>query len=302
MRTPFHALPLALALAVVSPVLSTGCSGDATREEVGNVSETRGHFEIFVGADDQYYFHLVAGNGEIVLQSEGYTRKSGAEVGIESVKVNGVLVARYSVLEASNGEHYFVLRAANHEIIGLSELYASKQNADRGVETVREIVAGLSAKGASDEDVRAAIELGAKGASYTSESDYDYSYVHADLGGSDLPITVDLVREAMASYVDGDPDADKPLADLYSMEATWADWLTTADSCADESDEWYRELCIEQAELDAALAANLSDLKVFYFGSYGAEGAVDGVAVSIIIVGRTPDGNLAGVRTIAIWT
>lgn len=51
--------------------------------------------------------------------------------------------------------------------------------------------------------------------------------------------------------------------------------------------------------LDAAVDANLTDIEVFY---YGGPGYVDGVAVSIIIVGRTPNGNLAGVRTIAIWT
>ncbi len=29
-------------------------------------------FRIFVGKDGQYYFHLKARNGEIILQSEGY--------------------------------------------------------------------------------------------------------------------------------------------------------------------------------------------------------------------------------------
>ena len=41
---------------------------------------------------------------------------------------------------------------------------------------------------------------------------------------------------------------------------------------------------------------------MFYFGSRGAAGAVDGTAVSVLLVGRTPSGNYAGVRTLAIWT
>ncbi|UQY44953.1 YegP family protein [Erwinia sp. PK3-005] len=32
---------------------------------------------------------------------------------------------------------YFVLRAANHEIIAVSEMYASKQGAENGIASVR---------------------------------------------------------------------------------------------------------------------------------------------------------------------
>jgi uncharacterized protein YegP (UPF0339 family) len=34
--------------------------------------------EVFKGTDGQWYWHLRAGNGEIVTQSEGYTRKASA--------------------------------------------------------------------------------------------------------------------------------------------------------------------------------------------------------------------------------
>ncbi len=40
------------------------------------------------GKDGQTYFNLTATNGEIILSSEGYTSKSGALNGIESVKKN----------------------------------------------------------------------------------------------------------------------------------------------------------------------------------------------------------------------
>lgn len=43
-------------------------------------------FEIIKGKDGQYYFHLKAGNGQIILQSEGYTNKQGAVNGINSIK------------------------------------------------------------------------------------------------------------------------------------------------------------------------------------------------------------------------
>ncbi|MDL2205536.1 YegP family protein [Eubacteriales bacterium OttesenSCG-928-N13] len=45
-------------------------------------------FEIFTGKDEQFYFHLKAKNGQIVLASEGYTAKESAFKGIQSVGDN----------------------------------------------------------------------------------------------------------------------------------------------------------------------------------------------------------------------
>lgn len=43
-------------------------------------------FDLFKGEDGQYYFNLVAPNGETVASSEGYESRSGAENGIRAVK------------------------------------------------------------------------------------------------------------------------------------------------------------------------------------------------------------------------
>ncbi len=42
-------------------------------------------FEIFVGADGQFYFHLKAENGLIIAASQGYTTKQSAQNGIEAI-------------------------------------------------------------------------------------------------------------------------------------------------------------------------------------------------------------------------
>jgi uncharacterized protein len=47
-----------------------------------------GTFVIKKPKDDQFYFHLLAGNGEKFLASEIYKSKSSAETGIDSVKSN----------------------------------------------------------------------------------------------------------------------------------------------------------------------------------------------------------------------
>ncbi len=45
-----------------------------------------GKFEIFIGADGQFYFHLKAENGLIIAASQGYTTKQSAQNGIDAIK------------------------------------------------------------------------------------------------------------------------------------------------------------------------------------------------------------------------
>ena len=47
-----------------------------------------GKIEIFKGVNKQYYFRIVAENGEIVAVSEAYTTKANCKDGIKSVREN----------------------------------------------------------------------------------------------------------------------------------------------------------------------------------------------------------------------
>ena len=96
-----------------------------------------GKFEIKRAKDSQYYFNLLAGNGEIILTSEMYKAKASAKNGIESVKKNCVLDERYDKKEAKNKKPYFTLKARNHEVIGRSEQYESTRARDNGVASVK---------------------------------------------------------------------------------------------------------------------------------------------------------------------
>lgn len=93
-------------------------------------------FQIFSSKDDQYYFRLKAENGETILSSEGYVAKASCENGIRSVKENAVNQTRFENRTTSNGRPYFVLKAANHEIIGASETYSSENSRDMGIASV----------------------------------------------------------------------------------------------------------------------------------------------------------------------
>jgi uncharacterized protein YegP (UPF0339 family) len=93
-------------------------------------------FQIFYGKDDQYYFRLLAENGQNILSSEGYAAKAGCENGIRSVKENAVNPAQFENRTTANGRPYFVLKAANHEIIGTSETYSADHGRDTGIASV----------------------------------------------------------------------------------------------------------------------------------------------------------------------
>ena len=94
------------------------------------------YFSVFEGRDGQYYFNLKAGNHEIILRSEGYKSKSGAINGVESVQKHCADRGNYLEKVSKNGKPYFVLRARNHEVIGVSQLYGSKQAMNNGIESV----------------------------------------------------------------------------------------------------------------------------------------------------------------------
>ncbi|MBL8920500.1 MAG: DUF1508 domain-containing protein [Myxococcaceae bacterium] len=113
---------------------------DSSAEVMDELSISRGRFETFVGQDGRSYFHLLAGNGEKVLASQGYASASSAAAGIDSVQANGAAAANYEVREASDGSSYFVLKAGNGAIIGVSEMYVSKANAERAITSVVKVV------------------------------------------------------------------------------------------------------------------------------------------------------------------
>jgi hypothetical protein len=85
----------------------------------------------------QYMFNLKAGNGETILTSERYVSKQGALNGISSVQTNSPFDFNYEKKTSSAGSPYFVLKAANGQVIGTSEMYSSTSSRDHGIESVK---------------------------------------------------------------------------------------------------------------------------------------------------------------------
>ena len=94
-----------------------------------------GKFEVFSGANDQWYFRLKAPNGEVIVASEGYQTKQGALGGIESVKKNAE-AEQFEVRESKAGQPYFVLKAKNNQVIGTSQMYKRQASCQKGIKSV----------------------------------------------------------------------------------------------------------------------------------------------------------------------
>jgi uncharacterized protein len=93
-------------------------------------------------SDGQFMFNLKAGNNETILTSERYKERASAVKGIDSVRVNAALEQRYERKTAKNGQNFFVLKAANHEVIGTSEEYSSAGAMETGIASVKQNAPG----------------------------------------------------------------------------------------------------------------------------------------------------------------
>ena len=96
-----------------------------------------GCYELKTAVDGQFFFHLLAGNGQIILSSEMYKSRDAAMNGIESVRNNCGEHGQYECKTSENGKPYFVLKAKNHQVIGQSQMYSSEDACNNGVESVK---------------------------------------------------------------------------------------------------------------------------------------------------------------------
>ncbi len=92
----------------------------------------------------QFYFNLKAANGEIVLTSEMYKSRTGAKNGIDSVRKNGPDCLMYGMKMDKRRQYYFLLKAANRQVIGKSESYTSAASMEKGIMAVMKCAASAA--------------------------------------------------------------------------------------------------------------------------------------------------------------
>lgn len=95
-----------------------------------------GKFECFRDKAGEYRFRLKAGNGEIILSSEGYKSKASCDNGIASVKKNCLDEDCFEKKTTDSGKFRFNLKATNGQVIGTSQNYESESGCDNGMKSV----------------------------------------------------------------------------------------------------------------------------------------------------------------------
>lgn len=95
-----------------------------------------GKIEIFKDKKGEYRFRLKSSNGENVLASEGYKRKSSAVNGAASVTKNCTDPACFVKNKTPGGKHRFNMKSRNHKVIGVSQNYGSESSCDNGIKAV----------------------------------------------------------------------------------------------------------------------------------------------------------------------
>ena len=93
-------------------------------------------FEIKKDKAGEFRFNLKAGNGQIILSSEGYKAKTSCMNGIESVRQNSQIDERFERKETNTG-HKFNLKSSNGQIVGVSEVYTTTSAMENGVSSVK---------------------------------------------------------------------------------------------------------------------------------------------------------------------
>src|SRR5262245_31190392 len=148
MRTTTPLIPI-LALSL-SSFAAVGCatSGADDYSDTDDETSAPGSFDMWQADDGQWHFHLVSGNGRILLASEAYTTRPGAINGILSMRTNGADPGQYQMVSATHG---FVLHllAQNTQTIGFTEVYSTKSSAYRAITSCVRAVTSYNAKQAS---------------------------------------------------------------------------------------------------------------------------------------------------------
>ena len=96
-----------------------------------------GKFVVALRKNGDFQFNLKAGNGQVILSSQGYSAKPSCLNGIESVRKNSQDDARFERKVSTNGKPFFNLTATNGQVIGNSEMYESEAARDNGIESVK---------------------------------------------------------------------------------------------------------------------------------------------------------------------
>ena len=123
----------------------------------GAKAKNGGKYEI-IKKHGGFYFLLKANNGQLLLESSGYTSLAGAKKAIETFK-NAVEVGEFSIDVDKNGNFKFILRmSARSQMHYHGETYSTRQSAEKAILSVKRFAATTVVKRVEENDEDDAVE------------------------------------------------------------------------------------------------------------------------------------------------
>ena len=126
--------------------------------EKAPAKKLNGKWSVEVKGAGEYISKLSASNGEVMLSSEIYTTEEGARNGIATI-IKGVETGNFVIYQDKNKNYYYKLKTAGNRLLCVGEIYKSKEQCLKAVESVKRI--------AKDSLVMNELVEGAKYAEYT---------------------------------------------------------------------------------------------------------------------------------------
>lgn len=96
-----------------------------------------GWYEMHKSSNGQFRFVLKTDSADTLITSELYRSKASAQGAIASVQKHCLEDGRYERRDAAGGKHYFVLKAANHQIIATSPMHGTGASRDADIDAVK---------------------------------------------------------------------------------------------------------------------------------------------------------------------
>lgn len=96
-------------------------------------------FQVFRGEDEKYYFRLNVADGDIILHSDGFRIREGAEKSIELVRLSVYHDDRFKRKISLDGRYYFDILSMDKNILATSRMFETIQDCDRALGLVRDL-------------------------------------------------------------------------------------------------------------------------------------------------------------------
>lgn len=105
------------------------------------VRRAAGSWSVEYKREGEYIAVLCAKNGELMLESEIYTTEDGARAGISTIVKNITGDGKFVIYRDKNDNYYFKLKTSGNKLLCIGEIYRSKDQCEKAVESVRRLAA-----------------------------------------------------------------------------------------------------------------------------------------------------------------